>query len=165
MALEVICGAHTVYAVWGQPRMKDIIRIEKELAAARKKAGRPVLYVTRVPEDAPAPESDVRKYLNSRMTSIASYCSAYHVVMEGGGFFAAMKRAVLTTLFQIVGQRGMFHVHASITSVTRSVNPAELKDLNAILKLADGRGLVNGKPPVSVPPIIKGASMQQASPP
>ncbi len=121
MAIEMLTTPGGVFAVWGAPTKEDIDLILRELERANRAAGGPVLYVARVPQDAPAPDAAVRNYLTKRMHYISGLCSSYHAVMEGSGFGAAMKRGVLLTMVQVAGRRGKFFVHATVSEVLDAV--------------------------------------------
>jgi hypothetical protein len=140
MPCIVIKVPGAVFSVWGKPENADVVRVLEELKTASQEAGKPVLYVTRVPVDAPAPEPDVRKHLNGLMPTIVKYCSSYHVVLEGEGFMAAVKRGVLTSLLQPLWRKRVFHVHATANGVLGSL-PADERDLaTRLLKVAGEKG-------------------------
>jgi hypothetical protein len=86
------------------------------------------------------------------MPSIVSICSSYHVVLEGDGFGAAVKRGILTGMFQLSWRRKTFFVHAHVTEVARNVGPEQQRALAALLRLATTRGLLSGPAPGSRPP-------------
>jgi hypothetical protein len=129
-----------VFSVWGKPENADVVRVLEELKAASQEAGKPVLYVTRVPVDAPAPEPDVRKHLNGLMPTIVKYCSSYHVVLEGEGFMAAVKRGVLTSLLQPFWRKRVFYVHATPNGVLGSLPADERDRATHLLKVASEKG-------------------------
>jgi len=114
MACEFLSGDGVLLAVWGKPSRVDVNRVLEQLESSVEQSGRPVVYITRIPVDAPAPDSSVRQYINAAMPKATSMCSTYHVVLEGTGFMAAIKRGVLVSLFQIGSKRGMFFVHADV---------------------------------------------------
>jgi hypothetical protein len=155
MACEFLTGDGVVYCVWGRPKIKDMNDLVMHLEAAVEAAGRPAVYITRVPVDAPAPDAKVRQYLNSLMPRITALCSTYHVVLEGAGFIAALKRGVLVSLFQIGNKRGMFFVHADVDEVVRSIQAERQLAVRALLIRADSRGLLRGRTPESISPRSK----------
>lgn len=69
--------------------------------------------------------------------------SSYHVVVEGTGFFAAFKRATLTTLLQPFWRRRLFHVHATCDEVLTRVDPTLLPIATTLLESAAARGLLD----------------------
>jgi hypothetical protein len=103
--------------VWGVPEVSDVERLESAFRAAVDEAGTSVVYVTRVPADAPAPEGECRKRLNSALAEWMKLCSSYHVVLEGQGFVAAFKRGVLTNLLQPFWRPKVVFVHARCDDV------------------------------------------------
>jgi hypothetical protein len=91
-----------------------------------------------------------RARLDELMPGIVSVCSSYHVVLEGDGFAAAIKRGVLIGLFQLGWRRKTFFVHASVEEVARCVSPDERRLVSAILELAATRGLLSDLRPSSI---------------
>ena len=155
MACEFLSGDGVLLAVWGKPSRVDVNRVLEQLESSVEQSGRPVVYITRIPVDAPTPDSNVRQYINAAMPKATSMCSTYHVVLEGTGFMAALKRGVLVSLFQIGNKRGMFFVHADADEVTRSIPTERQLTVRALLIRADARGLLRGRTPVSVAPRSK----------
>jgi hypothetical protein len=152
MAISIVSGKGCVFSVWGKPKREDMDLIEKELREAAIVSGGPVTYITRVPVDAPAPEPDVRRHLDALMPKIVESCSTYHVVLEGKGFVAAIKRAVLNSLFQIRWKRGLFFVHAFASEVVHSVPTAKAAEVKAVIERARVVGLLTTDTVSSVPP-------------
>jgi len=155
MACEFLSGDGVLLAVWGKPSRVDVNRVLEQLESSVEQSGRPVVYITRIPVDAPAPDSSVRQYINAAMPKATSMCSTYHVVLEGTGFMAAIKRGVLVSLFQIGSKRGMFFVHADVDEVVRSIAAERQLAVRALLIRADSRGLLRGRTPTSVAPRSK----------
>ncbi len=155
MACEFLTGDGVVYCVWGRPTTNDMDQVLLHLKANVEAAGRPAVYITRVPVDAPAPDAKVREYLNSLMPKIAGLCSTYHVVLEGAGFIAALKRGVLLSMFQMGNKRGTFFVHADVDEIFRNIKAERQLAVRALLIRADARGLLRGPTPVSVTPQSK----------
>jgi hypothetical protein len=146
MACEIITGTRCLFSVWGVPVKTDVDRLLEQLRIAAHAAGGPVAYITRVPVDAPPPNAEVRKYLDTAMPTIVSLCSTYHVVLEGAGFVAAVKRAVLVSLFQVRWRNGTFFVHASAGEVLKAVPTADRPNVEALLQRAQLKGLLSGMP-------------------
>src|SRR3954467_2973305 len=152
MACELISTPGALFALWGKPTLADMDRVWTALQAAADEYGQPVVYITRVPRDAPPPDGAVRARLDELMPRIVSVCSSYHVVLEGDGFSAAIKRGILTGLFQLSWRRKTFFVHATVNEVARHVGPDEQGAVSALLALARTRGLLSGLPPDSLSP-------------
>ncbi len=127
-------------------------RIEEQLRASVAEFGGPVVYITRVPVEAPAPDPEVRKYLNAIMPRIMQSCSTYHVVLEGNGFLAAMKRGIVTSLFQLGFRGGSFFVHSSVLEIELRVDKKFRPNVVGVIELADRRGLLRRSAPTSTPP-------------
>lgn len=146
MAVATVAVEGGLFAVWGKPTVRDVDRVAQEMREGVAMAGHPILYVTRVPEYAPAPDPDVRRYLNSQMGLAGELCSTYHVVLEGSGFTAAMKRAVLVALFQVAGKRRTFFVHSLPEEIYGVVRGDDLSVARQLLKQAKWRRLLDGDP-------------------
>lgn len=152
MACEIISTKGAVFALWGRPTPADMDRVQAALQAAASECGHPVVYVTRVPVKAPPPDAKARARLDELMPGIVLICSSYHVVLEGDGFGAAVKRGILTGMFQLSWRRKTFFVHATVGEVARNVGPGEQRAVATLLERAATRGLLSGDPPASLSP-------------
>jgi hypothetical protein len=146
MTCEIISGNGAVFSVWGKPARGDMDRVVETLGEAAAHAGAPVTYITRVPVDAPAPDADVRQYLDSLMPRVVECCETYHVILEGSGFLAAVKRSVLVGIFQIRWRNGTFFVHADISEVTSKISRERRPGVEALLERARAMGLLTNTP-------------------
>ena len=142
MACETVTVPGAVFALWGEPTASDMDCVVGAVEAAAQRAGRPVTYVTRVPENAPAPNAGARARLDKLMPRFREALSAYHVVLEGEGFGAAIKRGVIASIFQFSWRGKTFFVHASVSEVLRHVPSTEKKAATALLAAAAQRGLL-----------------------
>jgi hypothetical protein len=149
MACEFITGDGIVFNVWGKPAKSDFDQLLNHLRSSSEKVSGPVVYVSRVPVDAPAPDAQVRGYLNSLMPAMTPLFSSCHIVLEGVGFAAAMKRGVLVSLFQIGRQRNMFFVHANVSEVVWKVPVEQQAAVNRTIRRAEASGLLSCRPPAS----------------
>lgn len=140
MACEIISSSEAVFSVWGQPTKEDIDRVDQEMKRVAALAGRPIVYVTRVPTDAPAPDDDVRKYLSANMAAMVQSCSSYHVILEGTGFVAAIKRGALTRILQPIWKKKVFYVHAGPSELLEALSGDERAAAEEVLRLAQRRG-------------------------
>lgn len=145
MACEVITTPGAVFALWGEPEIADIEKVRGAVEAAAATCGHPVTYVTRVPVDAPAPNAQVRAKLDQMMPTLLKVCSTYHVVLEGEGFAAAMKRGVLTGMFQLSWRRKTFFVHAKVTEVAGAVAFDQRPAVTKLLDAARMKGMLGAR--------------------
>jgi hypothetical protein len=152
MACEIVSTRGAVFALWGKPAMTDFDRVKAALQVAADNHGQPVVYITRVPVKAPPPDTAARARLDELMPSIMGLCSSYHVVLEGDGFGAALKRGILTGMFQLNWRCKTFYVHANVNEVVGSVRPEHGGAVATILQVAGQRGLLSGPPPTSLLP-------------
>jgi hypothetical protein len=147
MACEIVSTYGALFVLWGRPTPADMDRVWAALQTAAEAFGRPVVYITRVPVNAPAPDAAGRARLSELMPGILSVCSSYHVVLEGEGFGAAVKRGILTGMFQLSWRCKTFFVHPTVSEVARNVAPDSQRAVAAILDLAAARGLLTGPAP------------------
>lgn len=148
MACEIISCEGAVFVLWGKLTTKpDVDRVMDRLRLIAKNSGRPVIYISRIPVDASPPESEVRAHVNSYMPECVKLCSSYHVVLEGTGFFAAMKRAVLSSLFQLSWRNGTFYVHSAPKEVIFKLDRHARADAEKVLHMAETHGLLDAKAP------------------
>jgi hypothetical protein len=143
MTCEIISTAGGVFALWGKPRVEDMDRVKVAVELAAAACGHPVVYITRVPVDAPPPDAPARARLDQVMPSLIKACSSYHVVLEGEGFGAAVKRGILTGMFQLSWRRKTFFVHADASEVERVVGFEQQRAVRDLLASARGRGLLS----------------------
>ena len=99
--------------MWGKPTKDDMDLVLNRVQLMAKTSGRPIVFITRVPVDAPPPEPEVRQRSTRGCRQMRTACSSYHVVLEGVGFVSALKRAILASFMQFGWPRGTFFVHAS----------------------------------------------------
>jgi hypothetical protein len=159
MACQIISCEGAVFVLWGKPTKDDMELVRNRVALMAKTSGRPIVYITRVPVDAPPPDPDVRQRLNEVMPEMKRACSSYHVVLEGVGFVSALKRAILASLMQFGWPRGTFFVHASAKEAVFAVSKEARRDVEAILHMAERQGLLTGPAPVDPELVHHGRSV------
>jgi hypothetical protein len=142
MACEILTLDDAVFALWGKPNKADLDRVLATVEQAADSLGRPVLYIARIPKDAPAPEGEVRAHMNALMPRFVKSCAGYHALLEGSGFVSAVKRAVLAGLLQFGFPNGTFFVHDTPKRILAKAQPSQRPSLEAILALATRKGLL-----------------------
>ena len=142
MACEILILDSTVFALWGKPTKGDLDRVLSTVEQQAQSAGHPVVYIARIPQDAPAPEGEVRAHMNALMPRFIKSCSSYHALLEGSGFVSAIKRAVLAGLLQFGFPKGTFFVHDDKKRIFEKVSVAQRPKIEAILELAARKGLL-----------------------
>ncbi len=160
MTCQIISSNGAMFALWGKPAKEDMDLVLDRMRTTAEAAGRPIVYITRVPVDAPPPDPDVRQRLNELMPEMRRACASYHVVLEGVGFVSALKRAILASLMQYGWPRRTFFVHASPKEALFAVSDAHRGDVQAILALAEREGLLTGPPPVEPDGLHVGRGMK-----
>jgi len=156
MALDIISIRGAVFTLWGVPAKEDMDRIVDALEAAVRECGHPVIYVTRVPVNQPPPSSEVRGYLDELMPTITAAVSSYHVVLEGVGFAAALKRGVLTGLFQLSWRRKTFFVHSVVGEVPLGLERSLANTAYQLIEVAKVKGMLDADGPAASPLIKHG---------
>jgi hypothetical protein len=147
MACQIVTVRGAVFVLWGKPSYADIDDVKAAVEAEAATCGHPVVYVTRVPVSAPAPDARVRARLDEVLPTLVKSCSSYHVVLEGEGFGAAMKRGILTGLFQLSWRRRTFFVHANTSEVAAAVGEEHGGTVRRLLATADRQGLLGASLP------------------
>lgn len=147
MAVDIVSVRGAVFALWGLPTKQDVDQLLAALQAEARECGHPVIYISRVPANQPAPSGEVRKYLGQQVPILAQVLSSCHVVLEGEGFAAALKRGVLTGLFQLSPRRTVFFVHPVASEVPRSLDRALARVAQQLLEVAKARGLLDATGP------------------
>jgi hypothetical protein len=142
MACEIISMDGAVFVLWGKPTKLDFDEVLKRVESAASEAGHPVVYIARIPENAPAPEGELRAYMNALMPRFIKLCSSYHAVLEGRGFVSAVKRMVLASLLQLGFRSGTFFVHDSERTIVDKVDPGARRSVEVILRAAAAKGLL-----------------------
>jgi hypothetical protein len=142
MSFEAVSVRHATFVLWGIPSIPDVDRLRDSLKRHAARTGGPILYLARVPVNAPAPASDVRRYLDARMPDLLACCSGYHVILEGDGIVNALKRGVLIGLYQAQPNREKFFVHSTVGSVVKVVPPAMRESAADVIQMARDSGLL-----------------------
>lgn len=142
MACQIVDAPGALFVLWGVPDPADVDAVGAALERAAKANGGPVVYVTRVPASAPAPDAATRKYLEERMPEFAKHFSTYHVVLEGDGFAAAMKRGVVSGLFRLKWKKETYFVHATAAEVPNLLRGSEQRAAQEVIRLATAQGLL-----------------------
>lgn len=150
MACDIISTRGALFVLWGVPTIDDVDRVIVALREAVRVAGEPVIYVTRVPMTQPAPSAEVRRHLDGLMPTLTQLFSSYHVVLEGDGFAAAVKRAVLLGLFQLSWRRKTFFVHAVVGEIPNSLEKRRVAAFNQLVIAAKADGLLDAAGPGAV---------------
>lgn len=129
MGCHVVVKGRAVLAEWSvtdAPCLADLDRIMSAAARAHQEAGARVVFVSRVPSQAPVPDAAFRDAMNRKMSAFLEDITQFHAVMEGTGFVNTTKRAVVSTLYLATGRRKTFFVHDRLRGVISSV-PAEAR--------------------------------------
>jgi len=101
-----------------------------------------------VPAHQPAPSAEVRRYLGQLVPTLEEALSSCHVVLEGEGFAAALKRGVLTSFFLLGSRRETaFFVHSVVSEVPRGLERALAHVAHQLLEVAKARGLLDANGP------------------
>jgi hypothetical protein len=147
LACEIVSVDGAVFALWGKPSKHDLNRVLAEVERVATTSGHPIVYIARIPQNAPAPEGDARAHMNSLMPQFIKHCASYHAVLEGGGFLSAVKRAILAGLLQFGVRSGMFFVHKSEKEILEKVDRKLRPNVQAVLALASNKGLLTAPAP------------------
>ena len=142
MACSLVHRGRVLLALWGRPEHSDIETIVRRVHDRHREAG-PLVFIARVPATAEAPDEAVRKEISRRIPTILECCASYHAVLEGSGFVAAAKRAVLTTIFNLSRDRRRYHVHPACSDVLHAIPRSYAAEVATALELFESRGLLS----------------------
>ena len=147
MSCELISVERAVFVLWGRPTKPDLDRVVDRVELVARTCAGPIVFIARIPPNAPAPDDQARAHMNALMPRFVKVCSSYHAVLEGSGFVSAVKRAILTGLLQFGFRNGTFFVHPSESTIVSKVERGMRPHAEAILRLAAAKGLLTAPPP------------------
>ena len=156
MACEIFSVEGAVFVLWGKPTKADLDRVVDRVELIASASGKPIVYIARIPKNAPAPENEARSHMNALMPRFVKVCSSYHAVLEGSCFVSAIKRAVLAGLLQFGFRNGTFFVHENEKGILAKVNREARASVEDLLAKANARGLLTANPPEDQPPTLGG---------
>lgn len=151
MACEILSVEGAVFVLWGKPSKRDLERVVDRVELIASATGRPIVFIARIPKAAPTPDEEARAHMNALMPRFVAVCSSYHAVLEGSGFISAVKRAMLAGLLQFGFRNGTFFVHENVKSIVGKVDREQRATAEAILSLAEQKGLLSAAPPEDSP--------------
>jgi hypothetical protein len=149
MACDISSKGRVVIVTFGDPEIADLERIMGHVVKVHEKTGLPILYVSRVLESSKPPSSQFNQALKTRMGELLALCCAFHAVMEGHGFLAAIKRTAVSAAFLTSGKRSLFHVHGTMDEMIRSVGPAHRPEVVEALRASNVVQMRRGADPKS----------------
>ncbi len=130
-----------VYLVrWEVPAAEDVQRILTEVANHHVRVGKKLYFVAVTTPESTAPDDATRRALGENLPKLLEWCESLHLVIEGKGFSATVRRAVAAGLFMVSGKRKSMFVHEDIWAAL------EMTDYKArkydIVALARSRGIL-----------------------
>jgi hypothetical protein len=164
MACEILSIEGAVFVLWGKPSKRDLDRVFDRVELIASATGRPIVFIARIPKSAPAPDDEARAHMNALMPRFIAVCSSYHAVLEGSGFVSAIKRAMLAGLFQFGFRNGTFFVHENVKSIVGKVDREQRATAEAILALAEKKGLLTAAPPEDSPLLTAAGTRRNPGP-
>jgi cytosine/adenosine deaminase-related metal-dependent hydrolase len=150
MSCETVDMPGAMFCLWGTPQLSDLDRLLVSIRASFAAARGPIVYVTRIPANAPPPESHVRGAIARAVPELTTMCSSYHVILEGDGFAAACKRGVMLSLVQLSAERKKFRVHAHADEVLKTLQDPFRETAAKLLEEVRKQGLLD-RPCLSIP--------------
>ncbi len=141
MASEIVRTGRVMFVLWGTPERGDFETIAAQARALHDARG-PFVFITRVPAGAAAPPDGIRKEVSRCMSLLFERCASYHGILEGSGFTASAKRAVVATLLLMTPHRGKLHIHPKVEDVASAVPPEFAFEVTAVLKTLEPKGLL-----------------------
>jgi len=147
MACRILRSKGAVLTVWGKAQLSDLTEVTSNLELAVGESGGPVISVSILPAGVPPAEDAVRDQVMVLIPKLIGNCSSVHVVFEGEGFLAAIKRGVLTGLLRGTRRQHLFHVHGSRASMLTAIKgEAHAATVAGLMQLAQERGYFDLNP-------------------
>jgi|GEM_PF-810793 len=141
MVCRILRTKGAVLTVWGKAQLADLTELAHNLELAVGESGGPVITVSILPAGVPPAEDEVRDHVKGLIPKLIGNCSSVHVVFEGEGFLAAIKRGVLTGLLHATRRQHLFHVHGSQASMLTAIQgETHAAAVASLIQLAQERG-------------------------
>ncbi len=108
---------------WGRtPEVADVQTQTLEVAAVRKRQGKPIVALYIMPPDSQPPDNDFRQAQAASLPAIFAHLEFAIAVFEGSGFVASLKRSALVAILLLSKQRHSVYVRQSLEDAL-IVNP------------------------------------------
>jgi hypothetical protein len=140
MAHQRLLVDRVLVTAWRTPEVADTQAITVELAGARTRLGRPLLYLS-VIGPASIPRGEVRDELVDFYTKMLTYAESMHIVIEGSEFQQSIKRSVIANVLLVVPARGRVFIENTLQGVIAASPASARVDLTRAAQTAGEKKL------------------------
>jgi hypothetical protein len=141
-----------LYVSWKGLRPGDLDTIRGEITKLRQRRSVPVAYLSRIPGSGGVFGADERRVLGEFLASLVEDCASIHHIIEGEGFLAGARRAIVTGMALATSRPRIFHTHATVAeaaALVRTLYDVDLTDLADELSFPASTVRVKSVPPAS----------------
>jgi hypothetical protein len=125
MAHRHLLVDRVLVSAWKVPEADDIRAIVEQVAAARERLERPVLYLSVIGPSS-IPRGEIRDDMVQYYQSMLAHCDSMHIVIEGTEFQQSIKRSVIANVLLVVPSRGRVFIENTLPGVI-AASPAPLR--------------------------------------
>jgi hypothetical protein len=118
-----------VYVSWKGLRLGDLEAVRAGITSMSRRRSGPVVYLSRIPGSGGAFSEEARQALTDFLIALVAVCAGIHHIIEGEGFLAGARRAVVTTMAQATSRPRIFHTHATFAEAAAAIGAAYNVDL------------------------------------
>jgi hypothetical protein len=112
-------------SAWKTPEHDDVQAITTDLASARTRLAKPLLYLS-VIGPASIPKGGIRDELVNFYQALLANCESIHIVIEGTEFQQSIKRSVIANVLLVVPARGRVFIDNTLPGVI-SASPSTVR--------------------------------------
>jgi hypothetical protein len=125
------------------PARDDVAQLEAQLAEARERLGKPLLYVASIEATVKVPNLEERTHLNQLLATVRKYAEVVHLVIEGSELQNSLQRVIISGMLIVTRtyDDGLA-VHKSAAAATSDLSERLQRDAAPLLQEARERGLV-----------------------
>jgi hypothetical protein len=124
MAVKIISYKRIFIVNWLDfSDIADLAMILRELEIARRRAGQPLVYISRVVADMKTPDEKLRSEMLQGLPAVLRHCSSVHCILEGHGFSNAVQVSVVSAIIFLMRKRGIFFIHRSMDALASQLHP------------------------------------------
>jgi hypothetical protein len=125
MAHRRLLVDRVLVAAWKKPEEHDALAIVAEVTEARRRLGRPLLYLSVIGPDS-IPRGGIRDRLVDFYQSMLAHAESMHVVIEGSEFEQSSKRSVVANVLLVVPACGRVFIENTVAGVI-AASPASTR--------------------------------------
>ncbi len=125
MAHRHLLVDRVLVSAWRTPEADDVRTIVEQVALARERLGRRVLYLS-VIGPLSIPRGQIRDDMVQYYQAMLTHCDSMHIVIEGTEFQQSIKRSVIANVLLVVPSRGRVFIDNSLQGVI-AASPAPVR--------------------------------------